>query len=93
MNHLRCTYRMLEHLNREVYVAGEFIFHEGEAGDCAYIIESGSVAIFMATQGNEQPIGLVRRGEIFGDTPFCICQVCGKNRTHSHTAQTGQYHT
>ena len=58
---------MLEHLNREVYVAGEFIFHEGEAGDCAYIIESGSVAIFMSTQGNEQPIGLVRRGEIFGE--------------------------
>jgi EAL domain-containing protein (putative c-di-GMP-specific phosphodiesterase class I) len=58
---------MLEHLNREVYVAGEFIFHEGEVGDCAYIIESGSVAIFMSAQGNQQPIGQVSRGEIFGE--------------------------
>jgi diguanylate cyclase len=65
---------MLEHLNREVYVAGEFIFHEGEVGDCAYIIESGSVSIFMATQGNEQPIGLVGRGEIFGEIALLDAQ-------------------
>jgi len=58
---------MLEHLNREVYVAGEFIFHEGDSGDCAYIIESGSVAIYMSTHGYEHPIALVDRGEIFGE--------------------------
>jgi diguanylate cyclase len=65
---------MLEHLNREVFVAGEFIFHEGEAGDCAYIIESGSVAIFMASQANNQPIGHVTRGEIFGEIALLDAQ-------------------
>lgn len=65
---------MLEHLNREVYVAGEFIFHEGESGDCAYIIESGSVAIFMAAQGYEQPIGQVGRGGIFGEIALLDAQ-------------------
>ena len=58
---------MLEHLNREVYVAGEYIFHEGEQGDCAYIIESGSVAIFMAAQDPVHPIAQVNSGEIFGE--------------------------
>jgi diguanylate cyclase len=58
---------MLEHLNREVYVAGELIFREGESGDCAYIIESGNVAIFMAAQGDEKAVGQVSCGEIFGE--------------------------
>lgn len=58
---------MLEHLNREVYVAGEVIFQEGEQGDCAYIIESGSVSIFMAAKGNDKPVGQVSSGEIFGE--------------------------
>lgn len=58
---------MLEHLNREVYVAGEYIFHEGEVGDFAYIIESGSVAIFKTHQGQEQALGQVVRGDIFGE--------------------------
>lgn len=65
---------MLEHLNREVYVAGEFIFREGESGDCAYIIESGNVAIFMAAQGHEQPIGHVGRGGIFGEIALLDAQ-------------------
>lgn len=58
---------MLEHLNREVYVAGEIIFQEGEPGECAYIIESGSVSIFMAAQGHDKPVGRVGSGDIFGE--------------------------
>ena len=58
---------MLEHLNREVYVAGEFIFHEGESGDCAYIIESGKVAILISALGHEHPVAQVGSGEIFGE--------------------------
>lgn len=65
---------MLEHLNREVYVAGECIFREGESGDCAYIIESGNVAIFMAAQGDEQAVGQVRCGEIFGEIALLDAQ-------------------
>ncbi len=65
---------MLENLNREVYVTGEFVFHEGAHGDCAYIIESGSVDIFMAAKGNGKPIGHVGRGEIFGEIALLDAQ-------------------
>jgi EAL domain-containing protein (putative c-di-GMP-specific phosphodiesterase class I) len=58
---------MLEHLNREVYVAGEYIFREGEPGDGAYIVESGCIGIFMAAQGEENPVGKVGQGDIFGE--------------------------
>jgi EAL domain-containing protein (putative c-di-GMP-specific phosphodiesterase class I) len=58
---------MLEHLNREVYVAGEYIFREGEPGDGAYIVESGCIGIFMAAQGEENPVGKVAQGDIFGE--------------------------
>jgi EAL domain-containing protein (putative c-di-GMP-specific phosphodiesterase class I) len=58
---------MLENLNREVYVAGEYVFREGEAGDCAYIIESGGIEIFMSERGPDIPIGHIGRGEIFGE--------------------------
>jgi EAL domain-containing protein (putative c-di-GMP-specific phosphodiesterase class I) len=58
---------MLENLNREVYVSGEFVFKEGDSGDCAYIIESGRVEIFMLEKGNENPIGSLGVGEIFGE--------------------------
>lgn len=58
---------MLENLNREVYVSGECVFKEGDSGDCAYIIESGRVEIFMLEKGNDKPIGSLGVGEIFGE--------------------------
>ncbi len=66
---------MLEHLNREVYVAGEIIFHEGQPGDFAYIVESGRVAIFTTAQGDENPVGHVGKGEIFGEIALLDAQL------------------
>ena len=65
---------MLEHLNREVYVAGEFIFQEGEMGDCAYIIESGSITISKATLGHDNPIAQVGKGCILGEIALLDAQ-------------------
>ena len=65
---------MLEHLNREVYVAGEYIFREGEQGECAYLIESGSIAIFMTSQGDVNPVGWVGQGDIFGEIALLDAQ-------------------
>jgi CRP-like cAMP-binding protein len=65
---------MLENLNREVYVSGEYVFHEGQPGDCAYIIESGRVEIFMSSKGNKAPIGSVGIGEIFGEITLLDAQ-------------------
>jgi len=64
---------MLENLNREVYVTGEYVFHEGSQGECAYIVESGGVDIFMAAKG-DKPIGHVGRGEIFGEIALLDAQ-------------------
>jgi CRP-like cAMP-binding protein len=36
---------MLEHLDREVFKAGEYIFCQGDDGECAYLIERGVVEI------------------------------------------------
>ncbi len=43
------------------------IFREGEAGDCAYIIEDGSVEICVATQSGEQVVTQIGKGELFGE--------------------------
>jgi EAL domain-containing protein (putative c-di-GMP-specific phosphodiesterase class I) len=68
---------MFEHLNREVYVAGEVIFRQGELGDCAYLIESGRVEILINKQGTEHGIAQVGNGEIFGE----IALLDSKTRT------------
>ena len=58
---------MLEHLNREVYAAGEVIFHAGDTGDSAYIIEDGSVEVCVNTPDGEQVVKQIGKGELFGE--------------------------
>lgn len=45
----------------------QIIFNEGDAGDCAYIIERGRVLVFMAKGQNEVPLNILGEGEIFGE--------------------------
>ncbi|MDH4233793.1 MAG: EAL domain-containing protein [Gallionella sp.] len=58
---------MFDALDREVYSAGEQIFTEGEAGDCAYLIEEGSVEVIVMDQGSERLISTMGKGEMFGE--------------------------
>lgn len=58
---------MLEHLNREVFTSGEHIFKEGDVGDCAYIIEEGSVQIYVHDGQRELVVGAIGKGELFGE--------------------------
>lgn len=46
---------------------GRRIFNEGEAGDFAYIVESGMVGIYKTIQGSEVEITSLNPGEIFGE--------------------------
>jgi EAL domain-containing protein (putative c-di-GMP-specific phosphodiesterase class I) len=46
---------------------GDLIFQSGDAGDCAYIIDSGRVEIFSTTSGIELPLNNLGVGEIFGE--------------------------
>ena len=43
---------MFDELDREVFAAGEQIFKEGDAGDCAYLIEKGAVEVIATDQGS-----------------------------------------
>jgi EAL domain-containing protein (putative c-di-GMP-specific phosphodiesterase class I) len=46
---------------------GEIIFKEGQHGDCAYLIESGQVELFVTNKEESTPISLLGPGEIFGE--------------------------
>jgi EAL domain-containing protein (putative c-di-GMP-specific phosphodiesterase class I) len=58
---------MFDALDREIFVAGEQIFKEGDAGDCAYLIEKGMVEVIIAEHGNERRVSLMGRNEMFGE--------------------------
>ena len=47
---------------------GEDIIEEGTLGDCAYIIEQGSVEVSKLTpHGEKQTLGILEESEIFGE--------------------------
>jgi len=58
---------MFDELNRAIYDVGQQIFKDGDEGDCAYLIEEGSVEIFIMDQGKECRLGLMGKGEMFGE--------------------------
>jgi EAL domain-containing protein (putative c-di-GMP-specific phosphodiesterase class I) len=43
------------------------IFHEGEPGNCAYIIEKGSVELSILINGSPKKISTLQEGSIFGE--------------------------
>jgi CRP-like cAMP-binding protein len=63
---------MLENLYRKHLSAGEIIFTVGDAGDSAYLIETGEVEVLDPVTGC--PIGVVGQGELLGDIALIDCQ-------------------
>jgi len=51
-----------------LYPGGSVIFSEGDPGDAAYVIETGEVAISIATCGRPEQIARLGRGDFFGET-------------------------
>src|SRR5690242_5666363 len=47
--------------------AGETILTEGEAGDTAFVILSGSVGVSVGKAGNARVLGTLEAGEVFGE--------------------------
>ena len=45
----------------------EIIFKQNDKGDCAYIVESGQVLIYLTENSEEIPLSSIRPGEIFGE--------------------------
>src|SRR4030065_2291670 len=58
---------MFDELDREIYASGQHIFKDGDEGDCAYLVEEGLVEIFVMDQDRECRLGLMGKGELFGE--------------------------
>ncbi|MEO8342767.1 MAG: EAL domain-containing protein [Gallionella sp.] len=58
---------LFDEFDREIYTSGQPIFKHGDAGDCAYLIEEGSVEVLVVKQGEEHHIRLIGKGELFGE--------------------------
>lgn len=54
-------------LVRKTFEAGTEIFVEGDAGDTAYIIETGQVAISKEIDGNDVVLGTIGPQGVFGE--------------------------
>lgn len=71
-----------DHVLRETYKAGEYIFFEGDLDFHFFIVDSGQVAIFTKTpDGRRIDIASVQEGESFGE--FALLD----RRPRSATAQ------
>lgn len=63
---------------------GEKIFKEGQSGDCAYLIESGQVELYVTSREESTPLSLLGPGEIFGE----MSMLDGSRRETSAKANT-----
>ena len=46
---------------------GETIIRQGDEGDCAYVIQSGTVEVLQEVDGTQVPIARRGEGEFFGE--------------------------
>ncbi len=53
-----------EHMARTAVASGDVVFHEGEPGDCFYLVEEGQVDV---ARGQER-VAILGAGDSFGET-------------------------
>ncbi|MDP6785744.1 MAG: cyclic nucleotide-binding domain-containing protein [Rhodospirillales bacterium] len=56
-----------DELTKERYKQGTVLFTEGDAGDAAYIVHSGSVGIFKEIEDGRIQLAMLKDGELFGE--------------------------
>ena len=54
-------------LGRAHYEPGDEVVHQGERGECAYVIMDGEVEVLRLVNGGWQQIGRLKSGECFGE--------------------------
>ena len=53
---------------RRRLAAGESLFSAGDAGDCAYLIESGAIEVYLEDAGGaRRSVNVLRKGEFIGE--------------------------
>lgn len=51
----------------KIFHDGEVIIHQGDIGDCMYVIQEGQVEIVVEEGGKEIQLAVRRKGDIFGE--------------------------
>ncbi len=62
------------------YKRGESVFDEGDRGETMFIVQSGAVGLFQQTNGERQSLGVLEKGDFFGEMSIL------EGRTRSHCA-------
>jgi serine/threonine-protein kinase len=62
------------HLPRKVFRAGELILREGDVGDAAYMIINGRCRAFINNNGQEETVGFMEPGEVFGEMALLLAE-------------------
>lgn len=75
---------LVESWNRIIYPAGSTIFHEGEKGSYAYLIERGQVKISRNDDNENKIVAMLGPGEILGE----MSPIDNENRSATATAAT-----
>lgn len=52
---------------RETLDTGAVVFHAGDPGDSAYLVESGQVEVLLESEGVFKPVDLLGPGAMFGE--------------------------
>ncbi len=58
--------------NRHFVPAGDFLLRQGEKGDTAYLVQSGSVRVFTEDGGKTLELGKLGAGDIVGEMALVI---------------------
>jgi len=53
---------------------GQIVFKEGEAGDCMYFIQSGTVEVLRSEKGTESVVARLCSGQYFGEMALLASQ-------------------
>jgi CRP-like cAMP-binding protein len=51
----------------KVYRNGDTIVHQGDAGDCMYVIQAGEVEVVRSQNGSAVRLAVLGQGDIFGE--------------------------
>jgi len=60
------------HLPTKTFAEGEVILREGEQGDAAYMITSGSCRAYRSVDGREETLGTMGVGDVFGEMALLL---------------------
>ena len=78
---------MFEGLERVTYKPGQHIFKEGDAGNCAYLIEDGHVEVTTNRGNKSYKVGVLAAGDLFGE----MALIDNRPRTATITALDNTY--